>query len=164
MVVHALGPVPRSVARAGSSNLLVFNVRKGTGHSSLHNGHPNHLPGAVWRHMPLSYCDVQIKVPAHAWRCNVDQIDGLVVSCLTIPSFAHAENHPRRTRTRTSAERECLGSHVLSRRRRLHGLGQSVVSLAACAVALWPCAAHGPLLAAHQCVTPLASSHGSQAR
>ena len=115
IVVQALAPASRSVARAGSSNLLVFNVRKGTGHSSLHNGHPNQLPGAVWRHMPLNYCDVQIKVPAHAWRCNVDQIDGLVVSCPSIPSFAHADNHPRRTRTRTSAERGCLGPRVLSR-------------------------------------------------
>ena len=111
MVVHALAPASRSVARVSSSNLLVFNVRVLTGHSSLYNGHPNHVPGAVWRHMPLIYCDVQIKVPAHAWRCNVDQIDGLVVICLSIPSFAHAENHPRRTRTRTSAERACSLSH-----------------------------------------------------
>ena len=59
--------------------------------------------------MPLIYCDVQIKVPAHAWRCNVDQIDGLVVTCLSILSYAHAENHPRRTKTRTSAERGMLG-------------------------------------------------------
>ena len=115
IVVHALAPAPHSVARAGSSNLLSSNVRVLIRHFSIHNGHPTQLPGAVWRHMPLSYCDVQIKVPAHAWRCNVDQIDGLVVSCLSIPSFAHAENHLRRTRTRTSAERECLGSDVLSR-------------------------------------------------
>ena len=35
-------------------------------------------------------------------------------------------------------------------------LEQYAVHLAACAVALWPCAAHGPPLAAHLCVTPLA--------
>ena len=35
-------------------------------------------------------------------------------------------------------------------------LEQSAVHLAACAVALWPCATHGPPLAAHLCLTPLA--------
>ena len=35
-------------------------------------------------------------------------------------------------------------------------LGQSAVHLAACAITLWSCAAHGPPLAAHQCMTPLA--------
>ena len=84
--------------------------------------------------MPLIYCDEQIKVPAHAWRCNVDQIDGLVVSCLSMPFIRARRNHPRRTRTRTSAERECLGSHVLSLWRPSHGLALSVVHLAACAV------------------------------
>ena len=104
----------------------------------------------------LAQRDDQIKVPAHAWRCNVDQIDGLVVSCPSIPSFAHADNHSRRTRTRTSAaERGCLSPRA-SAIWRPSRWGQSAVHLAACAVALWPCAAHGPPLAAHLCVTPLA--------
>ena len=34
-------------------------------------------------------------------------------------------------------------------------LGQSAVHLAACAVALWPCVAHGPPLTAHPCPDPL---------
>ena len=121
---------------------------------SLHNGHLNQLPGAAWRLVPLTaHIHEQIKVPAHAWRCNVDQIDGLVVSCTSIPSFAHADNHSRRTRTRTSAaEQGCLSPRA-SAIWRPSRWGQSAVHLAACAVALWPCAAHGPPLAAHMPIT-----------
>ena len=49
-----------------------------------------------------------------------------------------------------------MSPRVLGRPARFTRVGQSAVHLAACAVALYPCAAHGPPLAAHLCVTPLA--------
>ena len=77
------------------------------------------------------------------------------MSCRSIPSFAHADNHSRRTRTRTSAaERGCLSPRA-SAIWRPSRWGQSAVHLAACAVALWPCAAHWPPLTAHPCPDPL---------